>query len=87
MAHAIAIKVDEALLRDIHIHAAEKGLSTQQYITGLIERDLFPERFPTLNEVQTELLRSELEQIKKALEQVTALLEEPENGMVMGPLN
>lgn len=33
MANSIAIKVDEELLRDIHIRAAEKGLSIQQYVT------------------------------------------------------
>ena len=46
MAKGISIRVDEELLRDIHVRAAEKGLSTQQYVTKLIERDLFPERFP-----------------------------------------
>ena len=29
MAKGIAIKIDEGLLRDIHVHAAEKGMSTQ----------------------------------------------------------
>lgn len=54
MAKGIAIKIDEGLLRDIHVHAAEKGMSTQQYVTELIERDLFPERFPELTEDQTQ---------------------------------
>ena len=45
MAKSIAIKIDEALFRDIHVQAAKRRLSIEQYVTGLIKRDLFPERF------------------------------------------
>lgn len=48
MAKGVSIKVSEELLRDIHAHAARKGVSTQQYMNTLIERELFPERFPQL---------------------------------------
>ena len=75
MANSIAIKVDEELLRDIHIRAAEKGLSIQQYVTGLIERDLFPERFPQITE-------SQMEQLKAAME-IWGNQEQNANGMSM----
>ena len=45
MAKSIAIKIDEALFRDIHVQAAKRRLSIEQYVTGLIKQDLFPERF------------------------------------------
>lgn len=46
MAKTICYKIDGELFRDIHVRAAQKGISTQQYMNTLIERDLFPERFP-----------------------------------------
>ena len=46
MAKTICFKIDGELFRDIHVRAAQKGVSTQQYMNTLIERDLFPERFP-----------------------------------------
>jgi hypothetical protein len=87
MANSIAIKVDEELLRDIHIRAAEKGLSIQQYVTGLIERDLFPERFPQITESQMEQLKAAMEMVDQALGDVTEILwgnqEQNANGMSM----
>ena len=74
MANSIAIKVDEELLRDIHIRAAEKGLSIQQYVTGLIERDLFPERFPQITESQMEQLKAAMEMVDQALGDVSEIL-------------
>ena len=89
MANSIAIKVDEELLRDIHIRAAEKGLSIQQYVTGLIERDLFPERFPQITESQMEQLKAAMEMVDQALGDVTEILwgnqEQNANGMSMEP--
>ena len=89
MAHSIAIKVDEELLRDIHIRAAEKGLSIQQYVTGLIERDLFPERFPQITESQMEQLKAAMEMVDQALGDVTEILwgnqEQSMGGMSMKP--
>ena len=41
MAKAIAIKIDESLFREIHVKAAQKGFSTQQYVTELIKKNLF----------------------------------------------
>ena len=61
MAKAIAIKVDDDLFRDIHIRAAQRGLSTQEYLTGLIRRDMFPELFP---EQLPELTGEQLEQLR-----------------------
>jgi len=57
MAKGVAIKIDESLFRDIHVRAAERGLSVQQYVNSLIEKDLFPERRPRLNERQLEVIR------------------------------
>ncbi len=89
MANSIAIKVDEELLRDIHIRAAEKGLSIQQYVTGLIERDLFPERFPQITESQMEQLKAAMELVDQALGDVTEILwgnqEQSMGGMSMKP--
>ena len=89
MAKGIAIKVDEELLRDIHVRAAEKGLSTQQYITELIERDLFPERFPQLTDDQMCRLKDAMEAVDQALGDVADILwgssEQTAGGMTMAP--
>ncbi len=74
MAKGIAIKINDDLLRDIHVRAAERGLSTQQYITGLIEKDLFPERFPQLTEEQMGRLKTALEMVDQALGGVSDIL-------------
>lgn len=74
MAKGIAITVDAELLRDVHVRAAEKGLSTQQYVTGLIERDLFPERFPQLTVDQMCRLKDALEAVDQALGDVAEIL-------------
>ena len=74
MAKVIAIKIDEGLLRDIHAHAAEKGMSTQQYVTELIERDLFPERFPELTEDQKIRLKDAAEAVNRAAGEVADVL-------------
>ena len=75
MAKSIAIKIDSDLLRDIHIRAAECSISTQQYITGLMERDLYPERFPQLNEEQRGKIRDSMQEIEKAVEAITDVLQ------------
>ena len=89
MANSIAIKVDEELLRDIHVRAAEKGLSTQQYVTKLIERDLFPERFPQLTDDQLKRLKSAIELVDQTLGDVPEILwggsEQTAGGMTMAP--
>lgn len=89
MAKGISIKVDEELLRDIHVRAAEKGLSTQQYVTELIERDLFPERFPQLTNDQLERLKGAMELVDQALGDVSDILwsgsEQTAGGITMAP--
>ena len=70
MASGISIKIDDELLRNIHVRAAQKGVSVQQYMNGLIERDLFPERFPQLTGEQTQQLKTALELVNQALEGV-----------------
>lgn len=89
MAKGISIKVDEELLRDIHVRAAEKGLSIQQYVTELIERDLFPERFPLLTDDQLDRLKSAMELVDQALGDVSDILwggsEQTAGGITMAP--
>ena len=89
MAKGISIKIDEELLRDIHVRAAEKGLSIQQYVTRLIERDLFPDRFPQLTDDQLNQLRSAMELVDQALGDVADILwgssEQTAGGMTMAP--
>lgn len=74
MAKGIAVRIDEGLLRDIHVRAAEKGMSTQQYVTELIERDLFPERFPALTDEQKIRLKDTAEAVDRAAEEVADVL-------------
>ena len=69
MAKAIAIKIDEELFRDILVQAAKRRLSIEQYVTGLIKRDLFPERFI---EHGTVLSPEQKEQIKAAAQVTNA---------------
>ena len=89
MAKGISIRVDEELLRDIHVRAAEKGLSTQQYVSKLIEMDLFPERFPQLTDDQLKRLKSAIELVDQALGDVPEILwggsEQAAGGVTMAP--
>ena len=66
MAKAIAIKIGEDLFRDIHVRAAKRGLSIEQYVIRLIKRDLFPERFVEHGTVEQK------DQIKAAAQVVNA---------------
>ena len=72
MANGISIKIDDELLRNIHVRAAKKGVSVQRYMNSLIERDLFPERFPQLTEEQIQQLKTALELVNQALEGAAA---------------
>lgn len=89
MAKAIAIKIDEDLLRDIHVRAAERSVSIQQYVTELIEKDLFPERFPQMTADQKVRLKAAMEAVDQALEDVADILwgssEQTSSGMTMAP--
>ena len=88
MAKAIAIKIDEELFRDIHIQAAKRRLSIEQYVTGLIKQDLFPERFVEHGAVMT---LEQKEQIKAAAQaasdrasQITDIMNEAQCQMDQG---
>ena len=87
MAKSIAFKIDEELLRNIHVRAAELSMSTQQYITELIERNLYPERFPQLSTGQLEKIWNSTQEIEKAIDDITDVLQEDyvqaEGGMEM----
>ena len=89
MAKGVSIRVDEELLWDIHVRVAEKGLSTQQYVTELIERDLFLERFPQLTDDQMCRLKDAMEAVNQALGDVAEILwgssEQTAGGMTMSP--
>lgn len=76
MAKEVTIKIDETLLQDVHVRAAELSMSTQQYITELIERNLYPERFPQLNEDQREKIWNSMQEIEKAIGDITDVLQE-----------
>ena len=72
MARGISIKIDDELLKRMHILAAQKGVSVQQYMNGLIERDLFPERFPQMTGEQMQQLKMALKLVNQALEGAAA---------------
>ena len=74
MEKGISTKIDDELLRDIHICAAKKGVSIQQYVTDLIEKDLFPERFPEITENQPERLKGVLDVMNRALGDIAGIL-------------
>ncbi len=77
MAKGIAIKVDEALFRDIHVRSAERGLSIQQYVNSLIEKDLFPERRPRLNDRQLAVIREAARKAGMDIQAALDVLETP----------
>lgn len=78
MANAIAIKTDEDLFRELHVRAAKKGLSTQEYVTGLIKSDLFPkqtvEQIPELSKDQAEQLKAAVHAMEANLCQIMDVL-------------
>lgn len=65
---------DDSLLRVIHACAAERGLSTQEYINRLIKPDLFPEQSYQLTEIQLERLREKAATISSALEEIAEIM-------------
>jgi len=79
MAKAIAIKIDEGLFRELHIQAAKKKLSIERYVTGLIELDLFPERFSdrfiSLTAEQKEQLRDAAHTASASARQIAETLD------------
>ena len=87
MANGISIKIDDELLRNIHVRAAQKGVSVQRYMNGLIERDLFPERFPQLAGDQIQQLKMALEGAAAHLELAESLGGEPTMPQCVNQLN
>ncbi len=77
MAKGVAIKVDEVLLQDVHVRAAERGLSIQQYVNSLIEKDLFPERRPRLNDRQLAVIREAARKAGMDIQAALDVLESP----------
>lgn len=65
---AIAIKVDDALIRQIHVRAAERGLSMQSYINSLIQHDLHPST--PISPEQTKVIRDITADLKQSVQQL-----------------
>ncbi len=88
MAKAIAIKIDEELFRDNHIQAAKRRLSIEQYVTGLIKQDLFPERFvehgAVLTTEQKERIRAAAQTANAGASQITDIMNETQCQMDQG---
>ncbi len=85
MAKKLTVKVSGKLLKDIQARSAEFSMSVQEYVTELLERNLYPERFPQISEDQREKIWEAMEVIEEALEDMTDVLQEDyeqvENGM------
>ena len=79
----VCIKVDEALYRSIHIRIAQQGVTLQDYCNRLIEKDLFPERFPVLTEDQIEQLaqvgKETAERVQRILQPTHELQQKEQN--------
>ena len=70
----LCFSVDEDLLRDIHIRAAQQGASMQEYITELMRRDLHPHA--KLTPEQRSELHALAEQTQEIMEQINTILNE-----------
>ena len=76
MAKKLTVKVSGKLLKDIQARSAEFSMSVQEYVTALLERNLYPERFPQISEDQREKIWEAMEVIEEALEDMTDVLQE-----------
>ncbi len=76
MAKKLTVKVSGKLLKDIQARSAEFSMSVQEYVTELLERNLYPERFPQISEDQREKIWEAMEVIEEALEDMTDVLQE-----------
>lgn len=76
MAKKLTVKVRGKLLKDIQARSAEFSMSVQEYVTELLERNLYPERFPQISEDQREKIWEAMEVIEEALEDMTDVLQE-----------
>ena len=76
MAKKLTVKVSVKLLKDIQARSAEFSMSVQEYVTELLERNLYPERFPQISEDQREKIWEAMEVIEEALEDMTDVLQE-----------
>lgn len=76
MAKKLTVKVSGKLLKDIQARSAEFSMSVQEYVTELLERNLYPERFPQISEDQREMIWEAMEVIEEALEDMTDVLQE-----------
>ena len=74
---SIAIRIEDDLVREIHIRAAEKDLSIQDYVRGLMERDLRPA--PKLTDEQMERLKIAMTAVDEKMRDVAEILEEAKN--------
>ena len=76
MAKKLTVKVSGKLLNDIQARSAEFSMSVQEFVTELVERNLYPERFPQISEDQRVKIWEAMEVIEEALEDMTDVLQE-----------
>ena len=76
MAKELKIKVNKKLWEDVQTRSAEFSMSVQDYVTELLERNLYPERFPQISEDQREKIWEAMQVIEEALEDMTDVLQE-----------
>lgn len=76
MAKELKIKVNKKLWEDVQTRSAEFSMSVQDYVTELLERNLYPERFPQISEDQREKIWETMQVIEEALEDMTDVLQE-----------
>lgn len=76
MAKELTIKVNKKLLEDVQTRSAEFSMSVQEYVTELLERNLYPERFPQISEDQRAKIWDAMQVIEEALEDMTDVLQE-----------
>lgn len=76
MAKELTIKVNKKLWEDVQTRSAEFSMSVQDYVTELLERNLYPERFPQISEDQREKIWEAMQVIEEALEDMTDDLQE-----------
>lgn len=83
MAKGVAIKVDEEIHRSVQIRVAQLGTSLQNYACMLIEKDLYPERFPVLTQEQEAQIRELTRELLEKVDQLEACMRngtEPQMG-------
>ena len=91
MEKELVIKTNEKLLTDLQTRSSEFSISVQEYVTDMIERDLYPECFPQVSEDQRAKIWEKMQSIWDALGDIHDILQEDyvkvekETGTTMAP--